>query len=86
MHLRACSVPALERQSLAAPNTRSSSTCQAFPMQIAEVAASEFAEITGYATVMFAITLVVSLLTVWELLEPDAEVGVRRILHGVHHM
>lgn len=79
-------MPALERQSLAAPNTRSSSTCQAFPMQIAEVAASEFAEITGYATVMFAITLVVSLLTVWELLEPDAEVGVRRILHGVHHM
>lgn len=42
-----------------APNTRRSGTavCQAMP--IAEVA-GEFAEISGFATVMFAITLVVS--------------------------
>ena len=51
------SMPALQHQ--AAPNTRSSSACNALPIQIAEVAASEFAEISGYATVMFAITLVV---------------------------
>lgn len=52
-----CSSPALERRSLSAPTTRrSAAVCQAMP--IAEVA-GEFAEITGYATVMFAITLVV---------------------------
>lgn len=55
-------MPALERRSLSAPNSRSSSAvCQAMP--IAEVA-GEFAEITGYATVMFAITLVVSVLLI----------------------
>jgi hypothetical protein len=54
-----CSMPALERSTLSAPTTRRSgaAVCQAMP--IAEVA-GEFAEISGYATVMFAITLVVS--------------------------
>ena len=53
------SMPALERSTSLAPNTRRSGTavCQAMP--IAEVA-GEFAEISGFATVMFAITLVVS--------------------------
>lgn len=53
------SMPALERSTSMAPNTRRSGTavCQAMP--IAEVA-GEFAEISGFATVMFAITLVVS--------------------------
>lgn len=51
-------MPALERRTLSAPNTRRSSAAVRHAMPIAEVA-GEFAEITGYATVMFAITLVV---------------------------
>ena len=52
-----CSVSATQRTALAAPGRRNSTAVQAMP--IAELA-NEFTEITGYATVMFAITLVVN--------------------------
>ena len=47
-----------QRAALAGSRKRSSTACAAAPMPIAELA-GEFTEITGYATVMFAITLVV---------------------------
>jgi hypothetical protein len=54
LHLRSAASP--QKILLASPCRRSSTAMQAMP--IAEVA-GEFAEITGVATVMFAITLVV---------------------------
>ena len=55
----ACSVAPAQRESLK-QSTRRGLSCrtQAGPMEVAQLA-GEFAEISGYATVMFAITLVV---------------------------